>query len=73
MGESSGNSQTTQLLQSHMQSATYNHLLGRDKNVLHQSRKYDILPRYFAKHRYFFSPLTINDYVKMPADSASLV
>lgn len=45
MGESSGNSQTiTQLLQSHVQSATYNHLLGRDKNyVLHQSRKYDIL------------------------------
>lgn len=36
------------------------------------ARKYDVLLRYFAKHRYFSSPLTINGYVKMPADSASL-
>lgn len=34
--------------------------------------KYDILLCYFAKYRYFSSPLTINGYVKILTDFASL-
>lgn len=65
MGESSDDSQTIAQL---LQSCTCNQPLiaiCSDKNhVLHQTREYDKLLCYFAKHRYFPSPLTINNHVK---------